>query len=112
MEIVADTAEPTSSQVKLATVKAKAINGYEPEVGDYVLHISANAYYVNPVVKFIGENDAETGIPAITIYTKRDVLVEADREASKKQTSYYADKHAVVALTNAGDVVLLYATVA
>lgn len=106
-----DTANPGASDVKLATVKAAAINGYEPKAGDYVLQAAADTYYINPIVRFATENDADTGIPAITIYTKRDTFVEPAREASKKQTSYYADKHGVVALTNADAVVLLYAQV-
>lgn len=111
-QIVADdTQSPTSSQVKLAEVKSKAINGYTPEVGDYVLNVSADTYYVNPIVKLVGEDDVETGIPAITIYMKRDTFVEPSRDASKKQTHYYADKHSVSALTNSAEVVLLYAKV-
>lgn len=106
-----DTANPGASDVKLAVVKAKAINGYTPEVGDYVLNVAADTYWVNPIVKFAQEDEVETGIPAITIYTKRETFVEPEREASKKQTSYFADKHCVVALTNAGEVVLLYAQV-
>lgn len=106
LEVVASGA--STGEVNLADVKAKAINGYEPAVGDYVLNVAANTYWVNPIVKFANEDEVETGIPAITIYMKRDTFVEPEREASKKQTSYYADKHCVVALTNADAVVLLY----
>ena len=109
IEVVASGA--STGEVNLADVQAAAIGGYTPAVGDYVLQAAANTYYVNPIVRFAGESDAETGIPAITIYTKRDTFVEPEREASKKQTSYYADKHCVVALTNADAVVLLYAEV-
>lgn len=112
LEIVADSTEsPSASQVKLATVTAKAINGYTPAVGDYVIKVNADTYWVNPIIKLALEDEVETGIPAITVYTKRDVFVEPEREASKKQTSYFADKHCVVALTNADAVVLLYASV-
>ena len=112
LTIVADdTAEPTSSQVKLATVQAHAFNEYEPEVGDTVMHLAADTSYVNPIIRVVGEDEVETGIPAITIYTKRDTMVEAEREASKKQTSYYVDKHFVVALTNSAEVVLLLTNV-
>ena len=106
--IVADDDVPEATEVKLATVKAKAINGYTPAVGDSVLNVAANSFWVNPIVKFAGSDDVETGIPAITIYTKRDTFVEPDREAGKSQTSYYATKHSVVALTNADAVVLAY----
>lgn len=107
LTIVADTAEPSTGEVKLSTVKAKAFNGYEPEVGDTVMHLAADSSFVNPIIRIVNEDDVETGIPAITIYTKRDTYVEPEREASKKQTSYYADKHFVVALTNSAEVVLL-----
>lgn len=108
LTIVADdTAEPTDSQVKLATVEAKAFNQYEPEVGDTVMHVAANSDYVNPIIRLVNEDDVETGIPAITIYTKRETYVEPEREAGKKQSNFYADKHFVVALTNSAEVVLL-----
>lgn len=98
----------STGEVNLADVEAAAIGGYEPEVGDYVLQAAADTYYINPVVRLVGEDDVENGVPALTIYGKREVFVEADREPKKKQTGYYADKHAVVALTNADEVCLLY----
>ncbi len=106
--IVADAATPEATEVKLATVKAKAIGGYVPEVGDSVLNVAANTFYVNPIVRIVSEDEVETGIPAITIFGKRDTFVEVDREAGKKQTTLYADKHYVVALTNSAEVVLAY----
>ena len=112
LTIVADdTAEPTSSQVKLATVQAHAFNEYEPKVGDTVAHLEADTAYMNPIIRVVSEDEVETGIPAITIYTKRDTYVEPEREAGKKQTSFYADKHFVVALTNSSEVVLLLTNV-
>lgn len=101
----------STGEVNLADVQAKAIGGYEPKAGDYVLDVAANTYWINPIVKIAGEDIVETGIPALTIYTKRDLFIEPDREASKKQTNYYADKHFVVALTNNDAVVLLYSPV-
>lgn len=92
----------------LAAVKAKAINGYEPKVDDYVVDVAEGTMYINPIIRLVSEDEVETGIPAITIYTKRDTMVEPEREAGKKQTHYYADKHFVVALTNSAEVVLLY----
>lgn len=92
----------------LATVTAGAINGYTPKENDYVMKIDANTMYITPVIRLVSEDEVETGIPAITIYMKRDTFVEPEREAGKKQTSYYADKHYTAALTNAAEVVLLY----
>lgn len=92
----------------LEEVKSHAIGGYEPKLNDYVVEIAAGTYYVAPIVRLVSEDEVETGIPAITIYMKRDTFVEPEREANKKQTNYYADKHFVVALTNSAEVVLLY----
>lgn len=92
----------------LATVTAGAINGYTPKENDYVMKIDANTMYITPVIRLVNEDEVETGIPAITIYMKRDTFVEPAREAGKKQTSYYADKQYTAALTNAAEVVLLY----
>lgn len=108
LKIVADTATPDTGEVKLATVKAKAINGYVPKVNDYVLKVVADTYYINPIVRIVGENDVDTGVPALTIYLKRDTSVEADRQSSKRQTEYTVDKHFVTALTNSAEVCLLY----
>lgn len=102
---------PSATKVdssNLADITAKAINGYTPKVNDYVLKMEANTNYITPIVRIVGEDEVETGIPAITIYTKRDTFVEPDRVAEKKLTNYYADKHFVVALTNSAEVVLLY----
>lgn len=109
--IVADDDTPEATEIKLATVAAKAIAGYTPAVGDSVLKVDADTYWMNPIVRISTETEADTGIPAITVYTKRDTFVEPEREAGKKQTNYYADKHCVVGLTNADNVVMLYAQV-
>ena len=111
MTIVADSETPTTGEVALATVKAKAFNEYKPKVGDTVAHLEADTAYMNPIIRVVSEDEVETGIPAITIYTKRDTYVEPEREAGKKQTSFYADKHFVVALTNSSEVVLLLTNV-
>lgn len=101
----------STGQVNLADVKAKAIGGYEPKVGDYVANVAANTYWINPIVKLSSEDEVEYGIPAITIFQKRGLFIEPARDAEHKQTHYFADKHFVVALTNADNVVLLYTPV-
>lgn len=111
LTIVANDDTPESTEVKLETVEAAAINGYTPEVGDVVLLVAADTYYVNPVIRLVSEDEVETGIPAITIYGKRDTFVELERDPQKKLYNIYADKHFVVSLTNAAEVVLLYAKV-
>jgi N4-gp56 family major capsid protein len=106
--IVADTATPSTGEVKLADVKAKAIGGYTPEVGDYVKNVSANTYFMNPIVRLVGEDEVETGLPAITIYLKRDLNLETDRISNQRKTELTIDKHYVSALTNDAVVCLLY----
>lgn len=62
--------------------------------------------YVCPIVQL--EVDDETGIalPALTIYMKRDVLLETDRDITNKTTLITADQHYVAALTNDSRVVV------
>lgn len=105
--IVANTATPTTGEIKLEDVKP-VIGGYEPKVGDVVLSVGASSFYVNPIVRIVSESEVDTGIPALTIYTKRDVQLEIERQSTKRQSVYTVDKHYVVALTNASEVVLLY----
>lgn len=52
--------------------------------------------------------DSETGIalPALTIYMKRGVQVETDRDIVAKKTVLTADQHYVAALTNDARVVV------
>lgn len=99
----------TITDSNLATIKAGAIGGYEPKVGDTVAKLAADTYFINPIVRFIGEDEVNTGLPAITIFMKRDTMVEPSRDAAHAQTTYYATKHYTVALTNADEVCLLYA---
>lgn len=62
--------------------------------------------YKCPIVQL--EADSETGIalPALTIYKKRDVQVETDRDIVAKKTVLTADQHYAAALTNDSRVVV------
>jgi len=96
-----------SGEVLLATVKAAAVHPKDV-VGDgtyYVKKLGATAY-VCPIVKIEADERTEDEVPAITIYTKRDVNVESERDTHHKTTYISADKHYVAALTNASKVVL------
>lgn len=64
------------------------------------------AYYLNPMVKLNNDSETEQDAPAVTIYLKRDTMVEKDRQADKGVTDIYTNKHYGVALTNATKVVL------
>jgi N4-gp56 family major capsid protein len=70
--------------------------------------------YINPIV-VVDTNDPNedptadqfsTGSPALTIYLKRAVNVETDRDILKKTSVISIDEHYVVALTNDSKVVL------
>lgn len=63
-------------------------------------------YYLNPMVKLTNDSETEQDAPAVTIYLKRDTMVEKDRKASAGVTDIYTNKHYGVALTNTTKVVL------
>lgn len=62
--------------------------------------------YVCPIAKIEGDSRTEDEVPAITIYMKRDVNVEAERDTHTKTTFLSADEHYVAALTNDAKVVV------
>ena len=62
--------------------------------------------YSCPIVKIETDNRTEDEVPALTIYTKRDVNVETQRDTHTKTTFISADKHYVAALTNDSKVVI------
>lgn len=63
--------------------------------------------YICPIVKLVTPNpETEEETPALTIFLKRDVIVESDRDIEHKKTLINADEHYVTALTNDSKVVL------
>lgn len=96
----------STGEVNIATVKAA---GYYPaavKAGDYVIAAATGNAYVCPVVQVEPDVRTDDDVPAIKIYTKRDVLVETERDTHHKTTFISADKHYVAALTNGAKVVL------
>ena len=67
---------------------------------------SGTTLYKNPIVKIQADERTEDDIPAITIYRKRDITVESERESHYKRTFISADAHYVAALTDASKVVV------
>lgn len=107
-EVVADTASPTSSQIKISDV-TPCVKGYEPVVGDYVKKgskINAGTFYINPIVKLNNDDETEEDTNAITVYLKRDTNVETERNSLSRSTDISADKFYTVALSNEAKVVL------
>lgn len=62
--------------------------------------------YKCPIVKIETDARTEDEVAALTIYTKRDVQVEAERDTHTKTTFISADQHYVAALTNEAKVVV------
>ena len=62
--------------------------------------------YSCPIVKITRDEETETEVPALTIYMKRDVNVETERESLKRLTIVSADEIYAVALSNTSKVVL------
>ena len=62
--------------------------------------------YVNPIVKLTYDTETEQDTPALTIFLKRGVLVETDRDIDKQVNNIRATEHYIVALTDESKVVL------
>ena len=65
-----------------------------------------SAYYLCPMVKLTNDAETEQDAPAVTIYLKRDTMVERERKADSGVTNLFTNKHYGVALTNTSKVVL------
>lgn len=100
-----------ASNLKLSTVQGKCLQA-DVKIGDKVNKVTA--YYACPIVILstadANEDPAADGNAeeeaAVTVYMKRDVQVEADRDILKKTTVISADEHYGVALSNESKVVL------
>lgn len=62
--------------------------------------------YSCPIVQLENDVRTEDDVPALTIFTKRETLVETERDTHHKTTFISADKHYVAALTNDSKVVV------
>lgn len=99
------------SHLKLSTVKGKCLQD-NVKIGDKVNKVTK--YYANPIVILSTEDPNEDPKAdgaaeeesAITIYMKRDVNLEADRDILKKTSVASVDEHYGVALSNESKVVL------
>ncbi len=117
--IVAESATPGTGEAKLSQLTAGAFWDatnkvlYIPEVGTYVAAVS-DPYWMNPIV-IVDVADANedpnadkfaTNTPALTVYLKRGVQAESDRDVLKKTTVVSADEHYATVLSNDSKVVL------
>lgn len=63
-------------------------------------------FYTCPIVKLNQDNETEDETAALTIYLKRNVNVETERDTLARKTIISADEHYVAALTDTSKVVL------
>lgn len=109
--IVADEAEENETSLHLDTAKASTLG--ELAVGDKLKAV-ATPFYACPIVIVAAQDPNEDPESdgaaeeesALTIYMKRNVEVEADRDILKKTTVISADEHYTVTLSNDSKVVL------
>ena len=109
--VVDDSVSETDTAKHVDTVRANTLGSVK--VGDK-LKVVSTAYYACPLVVVSPQDPNEyptaDGVAeeeaAITIYMKRNVEVEADRDILKKTTVISADEHYTVSLSNESKVVL------
>ena len=66
----------------------------------------AGTYFLNPIVELRPEEQTGDDTPAVTIFLKRNLNLETQRELSNYTTLIGADQHYVAALTDASKVVV------
>lgn len=109
--IVADTVTEDATNKHLSTIMAQAIDN-TLKVGDKVAVVTE--YWANPIVvtALADPNEASNAdgnaeeSPALTIYMKRDVETEDDRDILAKTTVISADEHYTAVLSNDSKVVI------
>ena len=109
--VVDDSVSETETAKHVDTVRANTLGSVK--VGDKLKAVTT-AYYACPLVVVSPQDQNEDptadGVAeeeaAITIYMKRNVEVEADRDILKKTTVISADEHYTVSLSNESKVVL------
>lgn len=58
------------------------------------------------IIKLNGDPETEDEAPAVTVYIKRDVNAESDRDIKAKKDIYSVDEHYTVAVSNASRVMI------
>lgn len=99
------------SAANLAEYQAKVDPSVELVAGDKVKALAAaSQYYLCPIIKLEPDSPeteyTEDELPAVTIFLKKDIQVDAEWLPKKQQTDVTAAKYYGVALTNSAKVVL------
>ncbi len=81
------------------------IAGCEVVVSNRVKETSG--VYSNPIIKLTQDDETEDEAPALTIFLKRDIMVENTRDALAGTNTPSANEHYGVALTNESKVVVV-----
>jgi len=109
--IVADSTEETATALHLATAQENCID--EIAVGDKLAAVTAEYYACPIVIVSVSDPNEDPDADgyseeedALTIYMKRDVQVETDRDILAKTTVISSDEHYVAVLSNESKVVL------
>lgn len=71
-----------------------------------VVKDATNGVYNCPIIKLQNDDETEDDTPAVTIYLKRGVSLEFDRDVKAKKDIISVDEHYAVALSNTAKVVL------
>lgn len=107
--IIAETGTEDSTHKKVSTVQPGCAAVIK--VDDKVNAVSANnQYYLCPIIKMEADSAdteyTEDELPAVTIFLKKDIAVDAEWLPKKQQHDITAAKYYGVALTNGAKVVL------
>lgn len=99
------------SAANLAEYQAKVDPSAKLVAGDKVKALAAaSQYYLCPIIKLEPDSPeteyTEDELPAVTIFLKKDIQVDAEWLPKKQQTDVTAAKYYGVALTNSAKVVL------
>lgn len=111
ISIVSDETTESDTAKHISTVEANTLGSVK--VGDKIKAVTAQ-YYACPIVIVAAEDPNEAddadGVSeeesALTIYMKRDVQIESDRDILAKTTVISADEHYTTVLSNESKVVL------
>lgn len=112
IEIAADTVSEDATHIHLETALAHTLNE-SLKVGDKVNAVASEYYACPIVIVSVEDPNEDTGADgvseeenALTIYMKRDVEIESDRDILAKTTVISADEHYTAVLSNESKVVL------
>ncbi|MEA5269362.1 N4-gp56 family major capsid protein [Clostridium perfringens] len=69
--------------------------------------LKSSTHYVNPIIKLEEDLETEDEAPAVTIFLKRNVNLETERDTLARTTIASIDEHYVAAVTNPSKIVLV-----